>query len=274
MECDQLRLLNVSHDGFLKHINTPCLGPSTQYVWSTFVPGSWHIYGWPGHPRLQKKLLKVLQCKEYARVTIFIQDYYKSNRTTWFLVINSIWKKWTEFGITSIEPVEQAKPSTYILGFFPNYWDTTKARPSVWGEFPMPPRPWTFFALGTKPFQVGVNMTLFDKVPEKFWPMYLNSNQILNHKAQIAYLERRANILRDCYKKNYSPEPPKIIMPSVKTPKGLADWPGKPWSEIDLPIPQTPIKEEDLEPGSYKNYLTITLSSNDLANKLFLKIKG
>lgn len=273
MECSRLSLLSVSTGGLEKYKETPCLGPSSDMVWYAHVIGVWTLYGWPSHPKLQWACSKLIRCKDYQRIRIFIQDSYKNNTTTWFATLEAIWKQVSVGPYLAMMPHNVEKKQSWILGSCPNYWDRNLSQPSTALSFAWPPRPQSYFALRTKPFIPNTPMEIFQKVPEQYWAKYLTTEQISTFKAQTGYLDARARLLRDCYYANYKPEPAKVKIPSVRTPKGLAHWPGKKWSEIDLPTPQAPIKDEEMEPGSIKSYLTVTISSDDIQQIMHLKIE-
>lgn len=186
-----------------------------------------------------------------------LREYYAERISPWMIgelfelipTAGEIFKKpvmlWR---IKDLEP-----HSCYYLGQYPWHWDYEMCAPRPPGpgmiawEMPAeirklydeaPKETWTGPHIGPytgTPGVPGVEGVTLKNLSEEEFIFYHGKLKYANYLAQQSFTEWLNTRLKKCIAANW---PPTEWKPKIKTPYG--DWPGKPFTELDIPTPTVP----------------------------------
>lgn len=243
MECERDLLVNASCPGFHALINMPCVGDTMAWpARASAEDFSRQVQGM-SHPTLKGRIARVLECKAYYQVNLWMIHAFKPNKTYAFMEVTILLEEKPGQRPRLINLVITGQQICFFLGTYPNYWSRKENRLLWVSAFPWPPNPMEFWAIGTTPFIPGIDMGIFTQLDPSRWEHYVSAENIKTYKSQKATLDYYAAWQKECLRKNYPPEEvkPKRI---VSTPKGPGTY-DLPMSEITPPVIDAAAQTED-----------------------------
>lgn len=256
MECELEFSVNVSCPGLAALMNTPCVGKWTSWTHSKPHFPDYNPQFPNLHPSYKRRIEHIFSCQGYSQIWVWMLEAFKQNVAYYFGQVRSFWiynpdaplgTAWTE---TFNLPWH-----CFFIGKYPIYWDYRINGPRYAHDF----YPGKCFAFGTEPFIAGVDMNTFKYVDPPRWDLYLPKWAIDSYNTQKRWLEDRKTWQMLCVARTYEPEPTR----QRKTTQGQ-DWPGAPWSDVPLPIPQ-PEDPQMQEPGTPGFYCVTSWTADDRA---------
>jgi hypothetical protein len=206
---------------------------------------------------LEKRITWITNCASVCAFYLITFDDWKTNKWKIFIEVTSIREYYVERGATLYKSVDLEPHSCYYLGQYPWHWNYENGVAiAPGGGFPYQPtdpkiqalieaqkgEPWTGPRLG--PYEgttggTGLSPELLENYDEDDFIFYQGRKKYGNYLAQLDFQNYLNTRLKKCIRSNYPPEEwlPKV---KVKTPQGVAEWPGKPFKELDVPTPTAP----------------------------------
>lgn len=207
--------------------------------------------------KLEKRLDWVTTCASVASCYLVTHDNMKTNKWGIFIEVISIREYYILYGHPAYRPRDLEPHSCYYLGQYPWHWNYEYGcpMPPVGGSTyqPSDPKirglieaqraePWTGPRLGPYEGPTGgtdLSPDLLKNYDEEDFIFYHGKKKYGNYLAQLNFENDLSTRLKKCLRQNYPPEEwlPKV---KVKTPQGVAEWPGKPFKELNTPTPTAP----------------------------------
>lgn len=228
--------------------------------WRPLIRHPWG--GFPGmvsliNRSLEKRLTWITNCAGAAAFYLITHDNLKTNKWGIFVEITSIREYYILYGHPAYRSRDLEPHSCYYLGQYPWHWNYEYGcpMPPVGGSTYQPAdlkirslieaqkaEPWTGPRMG--PYEgttggTGLSTELLANYDEEDFIFYHGKRKYGNYLAQQQFENDLTTRLKKCIRLKYPPEEwlPKV---KVKTPQGVAEWPGKPFKELDIPTPTAP----------------------------------
>lgn len=241
----------------------------------------------PGHRSLAGRIQALTQCRGLDLWMVHRGHFIKPNVTHYFARAHlGEWYKepynWLAAEMTDVEAMikgvvawkgfkRSGGEACFYLGKFPVYWDASRwsmvfADEMVAGGS---------FAVGQRPFIVGVNMDFFEALDPGRRSIYFGDDVIRSYARQMEFFNYWRGWQKRCIADNYEREP--FRKRYVKGTK--MEWPGWPMSDIERPNPENmkppevyPPERELPLPMPVKLRLVVRLRQtySPKADKLFL----
>lgn len=255
-------------------VMTPCLAMWENFPLGISVGGPWPNAVVAGHRSLSWRWGQLLKCKNLS-LELFTRGHFVASNTTHYFARaeRGIWagepynylaplpptwpssNAWAA-GVELLEEKEKdGKISPvlwrwlnlpkvcFYLGKFPVYWSQDRfsmvfADQMIAGKA---------YAVGKKPFIVGVDMDLFEALPPARRPIYFKGDTIRTYARQAEFFTSWKGWQERCKASNYS-----VLPPPKRYVKGTKmEWPGSPMSEIPMPTPEELRPPEEYPPRQF-----------------------